>query len=232
MAGRLTRFLNLERARKPDDHEPHVVLTKERFGAGPPPPSDFHAERAAQLESGIEVETASPLGQPFLRCPVCEADNSRYALRCLNCSRALDTDEVHGWNEQFWARRRVQMEQEHQAEGKTDLPPGAALDAQRQLGEVLAQQVAEHERARLGWMGDSRMYDPMPWGWRILNSISNPGTRFAVAMGLVFTFFGAGGVALRAHDGAVRGVAGFIALALVGLFLPNWRGGRRRWFWW
>jgi hypothetical protein len=231
MAGRLTRFLNLERARKPDEHEPHVALTKERFGAEPPPPPDFHAERAAQLESGIEVETASATRQPFLRCPVCEADNTKYALRCLNCGRALDTDEVRAWNEQYWARRRVQMEQEHQAEDKTELKREGARAAQRQLGEVLAQQVAEHERARLGWMGDSRMYDPTPWGWRILNSISSPGTRFAVAMGLVFTFFGAGGVALRAHDDTVRGVAGFVALALVSFFLPNWRGGRRRWFW-
>jgi hypothetical protein len=51
-------------------------------------------------------------------------------------------------------------------------------------------------------------------------------------MGLVLTFFGAGAVAWRAHDGTVRGVAGFIALVLVSLFLPNWRGRPRRWFWW
>ena len=232
MPGRLTRFLNLERARKPDAHEPHVALTKERFGADPPPLPDFHAERAAQLESGIEVETASAARQPFLRCPLCEADNTKYALRCLNCGRALDSDEVRAWNEQYWSRRRTELEQEHKTEAKIELQCGTARNAQRELGEVLAQQVAEHEQARLGWMGNSRMYDPTPWGMRILNSISSPGTRFAVAMGLVFTFFGAGGVALRAHDDTVRGVAGFIALALVSLFLPNWRGRRRRWWNW
>jgi hypothetical protein len=232
VAGRLTRFLNLERARKPDEREPHVALTKERFGAEPPRPADFQAERAAQLESGIEVETGSAAEQPFLRCPVCEADNTRYALRCLNCGRALDTGEVHAWNEQYWARRRTELEQEHKAEAKIELQREAARNAQRELGEMLAQQMAEHEQARLGWMGDSRMYDSTPWGMRILNLISSPGTRFAVAMGLVLTFFGAGAVAWRAHDDTVRGVAGFIALALVSLFLPNWRGRPRRWFWW
>ena len=43
MAGRLTRFLNLERARKPGDTPAHGVVSRERFsGESPPqaPPDD------------------------------------------------------------------------------------------------------------------------------------------------------------------------------------------------
>src|SRR5438034_715963 len=62
MAGRLTRFLNLERARKPSDTPHHGVVTKERFAG----------ERKAQLESGGEMQRGgyrdpTPIGFRLLK---------------------------------------------------------------------------------------------------------------------------------------------------------------------
>src|SRR6185436_13115130 len=134
-------------ARKPTDTPARGVVSKERFsGEAPPavPPDDaFRAAREAQLESGIEIETAKPAEQPFLRCPVCEADNSKYAMRCLNCQARLDTDEVHEWNARLWAERQKQKAAEP--------PPPApeVVDQQRLLGEAIARQVGERERSRM-----------------------------------------------------------------------------------
>src|SRR5438552_7893825 len=124
MAGRLTRFLNLERARKPSDTPHHGVVTKERF----------RQEREAQLKSGMEIETASPEEQPYLRCPVCEADNSKYAVKCLNCSTRLDTDEARAWNEQLWKKRRGEMRQQQRAEAAHGQRPEEDLQSRRALG--------------------------------------------------------------------------------------------------
>src|SRR5213075_46124 len=95
MGGRLTRFLNLERPRKPGETPPHGVANEARF----------REERRAQLESGIEVETGDAAEQPFLRCPVCEADNTKFAVKCINCQGRLDTDDVRVWNVTFWRQR-------------------------------------------------------------------------------------------------------------------------------
>src|SRR5215470_16134204 len=112
MTGRLTRFLNLERSRKPASEAPTGVANVGRFGGEPPraaePVDAFKEERQAQIRSGIDVEMHGAEEQPFLRCPVCEADNSRYAVKCLNCQRSLDGPEVLAWNRQLWAARRAQ----------------------------------------------------------------------------------------------------------------------------
>jgi len=230
MAGKLERFRNLEQARKPDDTPARGVISKERFSGTPPPLPDaaddaFRAEREEQLRSGIEIETAQPAEQPFLRCPVCEADNSKYAMRCLNCQARLDTDEVHEWNARLWAERQKQKAAEP--------PPPApeAVDQKRLLGEAIARQVGERERSRMWWSGDSH-YDNTPLGMRLLEMIPDPNVRFGVSMALVGAFFGSGLVAFVArHHPALQAAGTIVAVALLVLFMPNRRRHRHRHWW-
>ena len=212
MAGRLTRFLNLERPRKPGETPPHGVANEGRF----------RAEREEQIRSGIEIETAGAAEQPFTRCPVCEADNTRFAVKCINCQSRLDTEEVHAWNVTFWRQRQVMAA----AQPK----PPEVVEQNRLLGESIAREVAEHERLRLGWSG---MYDSTPIGMRLLELIPNQNVRFGVAMGMVATFFGAGTLAyVERNHPVLQTVAIVIAVGLLVLFTPNRRRGRwRRSFW-
>lgn len=221
MAGRLTRFLNLERARKPGDEPAHGVVSRERFsGESPPvvPPEDpFRAERAARLESGVEIDAHPDSEQPFLRCPVCESDNSKFAVKCINCQGRLDTEEAHQWNARLWAARQ-------KARALEPRPPAPA-DQQRLLGEAIARTVAEREGARF------RSDDRTPIGLRLLQGIGDPNVRFAVAMGMVVTFFGAG-VAVYVAKGhtLVQAAGAIVAGALFVLFMP--RSSRRTSRWW
>lgn len=237
MAGRLTRFLNLERARKPQDTPAHGVVTRERFGGSQPTPQEadqhFREERQAQLESGVEIEKAGADEQPFLRCPVCEADNSKYAVKCLNCSQRLDTDEARAWNERFWRERRGQMQEQKRSEQALEERQDEARNTQRALGEALARQVAETEGTRLGWMQERSLDDPTPLGVRLLSAISSPGLRIGVAAGLAGLFVGALAVAFRYRhaDSAMEGVALLAAFLVLSLFMPNPRRRRRPWWW-
>ncbi len=226
MAGRLTRFLNLERARKPGLTPPHGVANRGRFTGEPEaakPEQTFRAERAAQLESGVEIDAHPDSEQPFTRCPVCEADNTKFALKCINCQTPLDTDEVHEWNRRLWAERQKQRALEPKA---PPLPAGE--DQQRLLGEAIAQQVAERASWSSGFGRQSS--DNRPLGLRLLDFIPDANVRFGVAMALVATFFGSGLVAFVAKQHPRLQVAGtVVAVALLILFLP---GGRRRSRWW
>src|ERR671937_482510 len=150
MAGRLTRFLNLERPRRPGDPPHHEVATTGRFTGDP---------------SGIAVQ--SDVGQrPFLRCPRCEADNTRYADRCVNCQAPLDGDNVRAWNDRLWEERQAQAAQERAA---IEASRTAQLTEQnRQLGEALAREIGERERARLGWWSSGSLPDATPIGVRLL----------------------------------------------------------------
>jgi hypothetical protein len=233
MAGRLTRFLNLERARKPADAPAHSVANKARFGDAPPADADpdelLRAERAARLHSGVEIETGGEADQPFLRCPVCEADNTRYAVRCNNCQAALDTEEVRAWNGRLWQKRRAEKDLEGKAEAGVEAERDRLRDQNRMLGEALAQQVAERERARLRWDSDP---DSRSLGLRLLNCIESPGLRRAVTMALAAGFVVSAliGFTVRNHPGA-RAWAFGVALVLLVLFTPNRRSRRRWWDW-
>jgi hypothetical protein len=232
MAGRLTRFLNLERARKPGATPPHGVANRERFTGEPPPvaePEDlFRSERAAQLESGIEIDAHPDSEQPFTRCPVCEADNSKFAVKCINCRTALDTEQVREWNGRLWAERQKQRALESKP---APLPP-LGPDPQRQLGAMIAQQVAEHERTKWNWGTDYQTGDIRPFGMKLLDLIPNLNVRFAVAMAMVATFFGSGIVVYVAKGHPQLQLAGtVVAVALVMLFLPGRRRRRSRWWW-
>jgi hypothetical protein len=209
MAGRLTRFLNLERPHRPGEGPKHEVATKARFTGEP---------------SGMALEP--DLGeQPFLRCPRCEADNSRYAERCLNCQAPLMGEDVRAWNERLWAERKAAQAQEqpaarHQRET-------ALLQQNRLLGEALARQVAERERTRLSWWSGASDFTPV--GLRLLSLL--PTSRARVLAGAVAfgTFLGGAITAFVARKHPMLQGAGLVvALLMVVLFAPNTR--YRRWW--
>jgi hypothetical protein len=214
MAGRLTRFLKLERPRRPDETPHHEVATAARF-TGPP------SGMALEMDRGE---------QPFLRCPRCEADNTRYADRCLNCQAPLDGDDVRAWNERLWAERQAQLRQEHAAlqQGRTEQE---LVEQNRLLGEALAREVAQREEARLSWWWNDGVRDPTPIGVRLLGLLPTARARIIAAALAVASFVGAGLLAFGARGHPRVQIAGFaIGLLLLVLFSPN-LPRYRRWWW-
>jgi hypothetical protein len=154
MAGRLTRFLNLEKRRKPGDAPAHEVVTPGRFSRAASDQLPVAGEKHGVVTPGRfeppELQLSPDHGeQPFLRCPSCEADNGRFALKCINCSVRLDTPAVHAFNEQLWARRHAEAEATRAVEAEHQ----KSLEAdQRALGEAIAREVAERERLGSHWL--------------------------------------------------------------------------------
>jgi hypothetical protein len=194
VAGRLTRFLNLERPRPASTEEPHAPVNARRFEARP------------------EIELQRDFGeQPFLRCPSCEADNGKFAQKCINCSQRLDTPEAKIWNEQLWAARQAQAAQDAQ----TEFVHQQQLEADRRaLGEAIAQQVGEREKQRLGYMNAT------PLGFRLLHNLDEA-QRVPAFLTAVVIFLIASGTAigLRGHP-FVQMLGGVTAFALLLLFTP------------
>src|SRR5436305_14588560 len=94
---RFLRFLKLERARPAADTRAPLA-TEHRFEPEAAPPAEAEIERLRDLRreqfaSGIETDQKDPAEQPFRQCAVCEADNSRFAERCMNCGANLSTPE-------------------------------------------------------------------------------------------------------------------------------------------
>src|SRR5579859_1539840 len=111
MAGRLTRFLNLEKRRPPRDEPAHDVVTPGRFTpeSSPPAPGPSHPVMTPGRFDPPELQLSQDHGeQPFLRCPSCEADNGRFAGRCVNCGGPLDTEAARTFNQQLWEGRRAE----------------------------------------------------------------------------------------------------------------------------
>lgn len=121
MAGRLSRFLRLERKRPPRDRKPSAVLQRERFE---PPLTAEHQERfEPPPTTGVELAAPEPEGaQPFVRCVFCEHDNSRFDARCRSCGQALDGDEQRAFNERLWTGRQAQKEIEESELAKLHAP--------------------------------------------------------------------------------------------------------------
>ncbi|TMB36298.1 MAG: hypothetical protein E6J61_00605 [Deltaproteobacteria bacterium] len=44
----------------------------------------------------MEIAELAPEAQPFLRCGICEADNSRFAEKCMNCGQLRTAAIVGG----------------------------------------------------------------------------------------------------------------------------------------
>jgi hypothetical protein len=216
MAGRLTRFLNLERPHRPGDAPPHEVATKARFTGEP---------------SGLALEPDAG-EQPFLRCPRCEADNSRYAERCFNCQESLTGEDVRAWNEQLWAQREQELARQQQAQVQQRPTEQELLRQNQMLGEALAREVGDRERARLsGWSGgNGNGSDFTPVGVRLLSLFPTTRARVIAGAAAVAAFLGAGITAFLARKHPMLQGAGLVvALLLLALFTPNVR--YRRWWW-
>lgn len=211
MAGRLGRFLKLEQPQKGADGPAHEVANVARFRGEP---------------SGMALEP--DFGeQPFLRCPRCEADNTRYAERCQNCQAPLTGEEVRAWNEQFWAARQTADV------GKTPAAEPLTPDAQRLLGEAIAREVGERERARLSWWGSETVHDATPIGVRLLAMLPTSRARIAVAAVAIAAFAAGALAALNAsHRPALRGAGLVVSMLLLLLFTPNLPRRRRWWDGW
>jgi hypothetical protein len=217
MAGRLTRFLNLERPRRPGEKPQHEVATTARFTGEP---------------SGMALD-ADHGEQPFLRCPRCEADNSRYERRCMNCQAPLDGADVRAWNEQLWARRRAQAAEEtgqRAAAAQRTVTAEELVQQNRMLGEALAREIGDRERMRLGWWATG-FDDPTPIGVRLLGLL--PTTSARVTGGLIIggVFLGCALLAYAGPRHSPLRIAGFVVdVVLVLLFSPN-VPRYRRWWW-
>ncbi len=225
MAGRLTRFLRLERPHQPgEQHSP--VADARRFAP---------EETRAPL-SGIETDEESADAQPFQRCARCEMDNTRFAERCVNCGAALHTPEQELYNRQLWQKRRAEAAAEQQALQRMREPaprPDEELERERlraqdpryRLGEVLAEEVAAREEERLFWMSGS---SGVPFGVRVLMAM-RPRWRWRAAGALALWLSGTGLAAWRTHGQAATWLF-FCSLAvLLALFVPS---RPRRRFWW
>ncbi|HET7785566.1 MAG TPA: hypothetical protein VFL36_06310 [Myxococcales bacterium] len=213
MAGRLARFLKLEQPQRGAEAPQHEVATVARFRGEP---------------SGIALEP--DFGeQPFLRCPQCEADNTRYAERCQNCQARLTGEDVRAWNAQLWAARKTAEAETAKSEPAQVAQP-LTPDAQRLLGEAIAREVGERERARLSWWSSETARDATPAGMRLLAMLPTRRARTVVGAAALLTFVAGALVALApGHHPAVRGAGLLVSMLLLVLFTPN-LPRRNRWW--
>jgi hypothetical protein len=245
-----SRFKKLEKARDAQKAAPTPLASPGRFGKDAPPAPAEDLPKPAEALSRFRPATPLPPGeempvadaepegtQPFQRCAVCETDSTRFAQSCANCGARLDTPEQRAFNERVWAQHREENARTDAelAKIQRDTAGDETLArSQRQLGEMLARQVGERERARLSWMGD----DPDPGvegagrretpGLRLLRLIPSTRARLLVAIGLgliglVFAY-----VFFTGSIGARAAAAVFFYL-IITLFVPGGRRRRRRW---
>jgi hypothetical protein len=213
MAGRLTRFLKVESPHQGGEAPHHEVATKARFSG-----------------EGSGLATEPDLGeQPFMRCPRCEADNSRYVERCYNCQASLSGEDVKEWNARLWAERKAA---DAAMQAARPLAPASSPSPEelRARGEAIAQQILESERRRAWWL--PQPIDPTPIGIRLLAAL--PSTRARVIAGTVMVgaFVFATRLAFSASPSSRFRIGGFIVAGLlVLLFTPNIPRRRRWWDW-
>src|SRR5512138_2308384 len=121
MAGRLRRFLHLERPRAAGggDAEASGVSAArmkgvERPGAAPrDAPAEGHLDRFRPApERPLELDARSDEAQPFVRCMRCETDHGRGAATCTTCGADLDGAEQRAFNERLWALRQAERRAE------------------------------------------------------------------------------------------------------------------------
>lgn len=152
MAGRLRRFLHLERAR-PSGPGRATPDARRRFDAlevqpelpeGASPLATSAAERFRMSADGALALDVAPEGeQPFVRCASCETDHARHTERCSRCGAALDTPEQRTFNERLWEARRREAEEE-----------GRAIEERRQARQRESEEAARARRALAETMAD------------------------------------------------------------------------------
>jgi hypothetical protein len=200
---RLLRFLRIE---------PRKDATESETPAVDPQIERLRAERKERFASGMEIQEESPDVQPYLRCAICEAENSRFTEKCMNCGAPLTTAEQRAYNDALWAERRA-------AEHAAARPPPVDPAGNRALGEELARTVADREEERLSSMAGARSPSA---GIRILAALP-PQLRTAAILGGLAEIAGTGIAAYHTHETGWRFVF-FASLALVGaIFVPRRR---------
>ena len=148
MSERLMRFRNLERGRAQDAAAPvpsGAAVAVDRFREP--------ARRDPGPGSGLELAEKRAEDQPFVRCAVCEADNSLHASSCTNCGSSFNTAAQRAFNERLWQKRREEAAREAEELEKLHQQQAASqtgLAAQRQqAAAALAARVASETRMRL-----------------------------------------------------------------------------------
>ena len=162
MAGRLRRFLHLERARPgapsraaPDPRGRFDALEASRKLPDVAACPASTADRFRAPEDGpLALDAPDDREQPFVRCAACEADHARHTTLCSRCGAALDTPDQRAFNERLWAARRREAEEEARSaearrvtlrrEGEEE------ARARRALAEAMAEEILRRERERLG----------------------------------------------------------------------------------
>ena len=225
MAGRLRRFLNLERPRRdaPDgDDELSRAEVGARFGAlerahdrEAGAATGAAADRfGPDRESGLQLAESPDGARPFQRCMRCGRDHGLYERACTGCGASLDTPEQRDFNDRLWAERqaedaRARAEQTAQSE-RAAREEAELQRMRREMGIELARQVGQRESARWGgaW-GDGRplaiaLLSRVPEEWRLRVAVGT-GVAWLVALGVS---------AARGSTGAIVVVVG-IGIALL-----------------
>lgn len=224
MAGRLDRFLNLERPRQErDTPAPHAQASAGRFAPEP----------SAPAPSGLELDSSPPDEQPFVRCARCGQDHDRSAVRCGHCGEDLHSVEQRTFNARLWERQREEAREAEAAlaRARAPAPPddAAAIYAQV-LEEHAARRAAGLDQARRpGARGESPLFASWsaPGMW-LLRRLPTPRLQLAAALGTVLLAAVCAVRAWQTFTREGRPSLSYLALvAVVALFVP--RRPRSRW---
>ena len=180
MAGRLSRFLNLERRRpaapsRGADTEGTAPERSGRFealqphGASPPDVRSAQGHLArfdAPAGGDLLVQERREQDAPFVRCVRCQVDSGQFALSCGACGADFDAPEQRAFNERVWEERRAQREaelaQHRLMQQARDRDIAEAAAERRAYYEELARTVGQETRKRIADDGS----DWLSWRWR------------------------------------------------------------------
>jgi hypothetical protein len=219
----VSRFDRLEPERAPEEaaSKGGASRLEGRFGGSAEGRTDHGPARSGGEPARFEQEKGAgdslrlldtDVGQAFVRCARCRADNHVTAGRCSNCEADLATAEQRAFNEALY--RRLQAEKVEEERAVLELRERRAAAEREQKEAMRQRQVLEVElerRRELGLPLDDQ------------DDVSEPVVAMGRALGRAL------GQALarvlpdrRWRRGIVRGVAalggGGLALALLGVF--------------
>ncbi|MFO0584791.1 MAG: hypothetical protein U0229_21165 [Anaeromyxobacter sp.] len=241
MAGKLKRFLHLERPRDPDSDGPAPTADHGRFDAveGPSstrpsipsvgPRSGPESRDAGRFgpdrDPGLQLEERDPAARPFQRCPACGRDHGLHEAVCA-CGARLDTPEVQAWNDRLWAERAAEdarLSAEGQAARERARREAEELAKLKyEMGVELARQVGDRERRRLGMDGGldggldpsagSAGSEPI-WNWLVERFPAAHRLTITIGLGVAWLALLAGGLLARRAGVVLAAIV--ILLALV-----------------